>query len=99
MTTRETVIRKARTALDSCQHAAGCPGARADDRACSVNCPDRERRVSLLVILARARTSTKHLATDEAYLDAHRDELESLAPSILEGADEWAQRFRAWVER
>lgn len=99
LTTQETVIRKVRAALASCQHANGCPGVEADARACLPQCPDRERRSSLLVILARSRTSTTHLATDEAYLDTHRDELESLSLSALEDAADWEQRFREWIQR
>ena len=46
--------REARRILDSCRHASGCEGAADPSRPCLASCPDREGRLSALVILGNA---------------------------------------------
>jgi len=49
------VLPQARLLLEGCGHAPGCPGLGSDFEPCGPDCPDRERRLSVLVILAACR--------------------------------------------
>lgn len=49
------VVREARLVLDTCRHTEGCPGHEAEQEPCDPRCPDRETRMSALVILNAAR--------------------------------------------
>lgn len=51
----EAVLPQARLILEQCGHAAGCPGITSESEPCGPDCPDRERRLSALVILAAAK--------------------------------------------
>jgi len=51
----EAVLPQARLLLEQCKHAEGCPGTTSESEPCGPDCPDRERRLSALVILAAAR--------------------------------------------
>ncbi len=51
----EAVLPQARLILEQCGHAAGCPGITSESETCGPDCPDRERRLSALVILAAAK--------------------------------------------
>lgn len=51
----EQVLPQARLLLDSCGHAVGCAGIGSETEPCLPECPDRERRMSALVILAAAK--------------------------------------------
>ena len=47
--------REAATILTRCAHTDGCPGAKIESEPCMPECPDREQRMSALVILNAAR--------------------------------------------
>jgi hypothetical protein len=64
----EQSLRQARQLLGSCRHAPRCPGAQSETESCLPECPDRERRLSVLVILAAA----KQLAPIDARIPANR---------------------------
>lgn len=51
----DAVLPQARLLLEGCGHAAGCPGIESETEPCGPDCPDRERRMSALVILAASR--------------------------------------------
>lgn len=51
----EAVLPQARLLLEQCGHAAGCPATQSESTPCGPECPDRERRLSALVILAAAK--------------------------------------------
>lgn len=51
----EAVLPQARQLLDGCGHAEGCPGIESDTEPCGLDCADRERRLSALVIIAAAK--------------------------------------------
>ena len=51
----ETVAREASDLLESSKHADGCPGKDDETKPCLAACPDREKRLSALVILNAAR--------------------------------------------
>jgi len=69
----DAVEPEARRIVDHCEHAPGCP-ATTDDEPCNEDCPDRELRLSALVILAAAKQSTA--------VEAHRPaNMPYIAPS------------------
>jgi len=51
----DIVARSAEELLDRCAHMEGCPGKTEEAQACLRDCPDRELRMSTLVILNAAR--------------------------------------------
>lgn len=51
----EIVSTQAEAILSDCVHAPGCEGKDAEREPCNQDCPDRERRLSALVILNAAR--------------------------------------------
>jgi hypothetical protein len=51
----DAVMPQARLLLEQCGHATGCPGIGSEFEPCGPACPDRERRLSVLVIMAAAR--------------------------------------------
>jgi hypothetical protein len=51
----EAVLPQARLILVECGHVEGCPGISAESEPCGPDCPDRERRLSALVIIAAAK--------------------------------------------
>lgn len=51
----EAVLPQAQLILEQCGHAEGCPGISSETEPCGPDCPDRERRLSALVILAAAK--------------------------------------------
>jgi hypothetical protein len=51
----EAVLPQARLILDQCGHVEGCPGITSESEPCGPDCPDRERRLSVLVIMAAAK--------------------------------------------
>jgi len=59
--------------LEQCAHVDGCPGAKDRFAPCGPHCPDRERRLSALVILAAARQF--------APVQARKPEAAYIAPS------------------
>jgi hypothetical protein len=69
----EQVLRQARLLLDSCGHVEGCPGIGSETEPCVPECPDRERRLSVLVILAAAKQF--------APIDARKPASPYIAPS------------------
>jgi hypothetical protein len=51
----EAISREAELILERCAHVKGCPGATLESEPCDPGCPDREKRMSALVILAATR--------------------------------------------
>lgn len=51
----DIVAREAKALVDRASHAGGCPGAASETESCLRDCPDRELRLSALVILNAAR--------------------------------------------
>src|SRR5580658_2171000 len=51
----DAVLPQARLLLAQCAHAEGCPGITEESAPCGPACPDREQRLSALVILAAAK--------------------------------------------
>jgi hypothetical protein len=51
----EIAATQAVSIIEQCDHLEGCPGASSEDEPCEAGCPDREMRMSALVILAAAR--------------------------------------------
>ena len=51
----DAVRPQAKSILDRCRHAPGCPGEKSETDACLPDCPDRETRLSALVILTAGR--------------------------------------------
>lgn len=51
----DAVVPQAKLILAQCAHAPGCPGKDVETEPCSPDCPDREQRLSVLVILNAGR--------------------------------------------
>jgi len=51
----DAVLPQARLILEQCAHAPGCAGFESDQESCGPDCPDRELRLSALVILAASK--------------------------------------------
>jgi hypothetical protein len=51
----ETIAREATVLLEACKHADGCPGKEDEFKPCLPGCPDREKRLSALVILGASK--------------------------------------------
>jgi hypothetical protein len=62
----EVTERSAIDILVRCQHSEGCPGEKAEKEPCLRDCPDREVRMSALVILNAARTCSPATAVKPA---------------------------------
>jgi hypothetical protein len=52
----EIARRAAEEIVERCQHVSGCPGEESETEQCLPECPDREQRMSALVMLSAART-------------------------------------------
>lgn len=59
--------------VERCRHSEGCPGAMKESEPCLASCPDREQRMSALVVLNAGRTL--------APIDARKPEEQYFAPS------------------
>jgi hypothetical protein len=88
----EAVLPQARLILDQCGHADGCPGITSESEPCGPDCPDRERRLSVLVIMAAAKQF--------APLDARRpaDGVRYIAPSRERFSEVLAELAAAQLE-
>lgn len=71
----DIAARQAEEILSRCAHSDGCLGADQDTEPCLPSCPDREMRMSALVILTAAKqcAPTAHKPADEAYFAPSRE--------------------------
>jgi hypothetical protein len=93
----DIVARSAAELVAGAEHAEGCPGKASESEACLRECPDREVRLSALVVLGAAKQSTpsfnrppdapyfapsrEHFSEVVAELNAQKAELEALRGS------------------
>jgi hypothetical protein len=98
----DAVVPQVKLILDKCDHAPGCPGALVETESCLPSCPDREQRLSALVILAAARQfapiDARKLA-DAPYFAPTRERFsEVIAALVAAQAELDALRARGHVE-
>lgn len=81
----EIARKQAAEILARCRHVDGCPGRQQESEPCSSDCPDRETRMSALVILSAARAhepvSVSRLA-DQPYMMPSREFVSSLVAEL-----------------
>jgi hypothetical protein len=101
-TSWDAVLPQARLLLEQCGHAAGCPGIGSDVEPCGPDCPDRERRLSVLVILAACRQFGPVEArrpADAPYIAPSRERFsEVLAALVVAEAELEALRAKGYSE-
>lgn len=51
----DAVVPQAKLILEKCEHVPGCPGVEVETEPCGPDCPDREQRLSALVVLNAGR--------------------------------------------
>lgn len=78
----------------SCRHTDGCPGAKSDSETCLRSCPDRQTRLSALVILANSREFEKVTAptptkvSGAGYMPPTREFFDSLLSDLVAAQSE-----------
>jgi hypothetical protein len=98
----DAVLPQARLLLEHCGHVAGCPGLESEIEPCGPHCPDRERRLSVLVILAACRQFGPvdvHKPADAPYIAPSRERFsEVLAALTVAQAELEALHAKGYTE-
>ena len=82
----EIVTRSAEEMVESCAHMEGCPGKSSETSPCLRDCPDREMRMSVLVILNAARPFGQFIVNkpaDAPYYAPSREYYSSLLAELM----------------
>ena len=84
------VLREVSSVLEGCRHVDGCLGATVETEPCDVRCPDRERRMSALVILNAARmySPVKAPGVNEPYFAPSREHFSEVVAALAAAESE-----------